>query len=108
MRPIHPGPRPPDLGWSCRLYRGGLSRKLCRARFRRRLTSALASVRLQLESGPTDTQHSRPLMCGIAGVVDLRGTGPVSRHVVRAMAQAILHRGPDEDGFFERPGLALA
>jgi asparagine synthase (glutamine-hydrolysing) len=47
-------------------------------------------------------------MCGIAGVVDLRARSAVPRHVVRAMAQAILHRGPDEDGFLERPGLALA
>ena len=47
-------------------------------------------------------------MCGIAGVIDLQGSRPVSRHVVHAMAQAILHRGPDEDGFFERPGFSLA
>src|SRR6266446_873647 len=48
-------------------------------------------------------------MCGIAGIVDLRGTGSVSaRHVVEAMSQALVHRGPDDDGFFERPGLALA
>jgi asparagine synthase (glutamine-hydrolysing) len=47
-------------------------------------------------------------MCGIAGVVDLRGSRPLPRHVVEAMAQAIVHRGPDEDGFLEQPGLALA
>jgi asparagine synthase (glutamine-hydrolysing) len=47
-------------------------------------------------------------MCGIAGVVDLGGKGPIPRHGLRAMAQAIVHRGPDEDGFLERPGLALA
>ena len=28
--------------------------------------------------------------------------------VVPAMAQAIVHRGPDEDGFLERPGFHLA
>src|SRR5262249_56598078 len=28
--------------------------------------------------------------------------------VIRSMAQAIYHRGPDEDGFLEQPGLALA
>jgi asparagine synthase (glutamine-hydrolysing) len=47
-------------------------------------------------------------MCGIAGVIDLQGSRPVPRHVLQAMAQAMLHRGPDEDGFFERPGLSLA
>src|SRR4051794_23273607 len=48
-------------------------------------------------------------MCGIAGIVDLSGRRrPVAPDVIRAMAAAIVHRGPDEDGFFERPGLALA
>ncbi len=27
---------------------------------------------------------------------------------MRRMARALMHRGPDEEGFFERPGLALA
>src|SRR5437868_4636148 len=47
-------------------------------------------------------------MCGIAGVVDLVQRRPVPPDVIRAMAEAIVHRGPDEDGFLEQPGLALA
>jgi asparagine synthase (glutamine-hydrolysing) len=47
-------------------------------------------------------------MCGIAGVVDLVGHRQVPPGVIRAMAEAIVHRGPDEDGFLERPGLAFA
>jgi asparagine synthase (glutamine-hydrolysing) len=47
-------------------------------------------------------------MCGIAGIVDLVEQRPVPDAVVRRMAQAILHRGPDEEGYFHRPGLALA
>src|SRR5213595_4126144 len=47
-------------------------------------------------------------MCGIAGIMDLSGRRPVPVGAVQAMAQAIFHRGPDEDGFLERPGLALA
>jgi asparagine synthase (glutamine-hydrolysing) len=47
-------------------------------------------------------------MCGISGAINLRGTGPAPRQIVRAMAQAILHRGPDDDGFLDRPGLSLA
>ncbi len=47
-------------------------------------------------------------MCGIAGIVDLQGQRPVPRKALESMAQAIVHRGPDEDGFFERPGLGLA
>lgn len=47
-------------------------------------------------------------MCGIAGVVDLVGQRPVPDEVIRRMSQALYHRGPDEEGFFIRPGLALA
>jgi asparagine synthase (glutamine-hydrolysing) len=47
-------------------------------------------------------------MCGIAGMFDLGGRRTAPRGVVAAMAQAIYHRGPDEDGFLERPGLHLA
>ena len=38
-------------------------------------------------------------MCGIAGVVDLRGR-PVSAVTVSAMAAALKHRGPDGDGVY--------
>ena len=47
-------------------------------------------------------------MCGIAGMLDLSGRKPVPAQVVRHMAAAIVHRGPDEDGFLDRPGVALA
>src|SRR5437762_2751409 len=47
-------------------------------------------------------------MCGIAGVVDLTNQRAVPPDVVRAMAQAIIHRGPDEDGYLDIPGMSLA
>jgi asparagine synthase (glutamine-hydrolysing) len=47
-------------------------------------------------------------MCGIAGVLDLAGLRMVPEGIVQRMAQAIVHRGPDEDGFLQRPGVALA
>jgi asparagine synthase (glutamine-hydrolysing) len=47
-------------------------------------------------------------MCGIAGIVNLRGAAPVDPDISRRMAQAILHRGPDEDGFLDQPNLSLA
>jgi asparagine synthase (glutamine-hydrolysing) len=47
-------------------------------------------------------------MCGIAGIIDLTQQRPVPEELVRAMARAIIHRGPDEEGFHFRPGLALA
>src|ERR1700722_8559096 len=48
-------------------------------------------------------------MCGIAGIIDLSGQRrPVPSGAIQAMASAIVHRGPDEDGFLELPGLAFA
>jgi len=47
-------------------------------------------------------------MCGIAGIMDLTGRRNAPENAIRAMAQALFHRGPDEDGFFKRPGLDLA
>jgi asparagine synthase (glutamine-hydrolysing) len=47
-------------------------------------------------------------MCGIAGMIDLAGQRPVPEGSIQRMARALLHRGPDEEGFLVRPGLALA
>ncbi|MBY0228402.1 MAG: asparagine synthase (glutamine-hydrolyzing) [Gemmataceae bacterium] len=48
-------------------------------------------------------------MCGIAGMIDLSGERQrVPGDRLRAMAEAIVHRGPDEDGFLELPGLGFA
>src|SRR5882757_7102094 len=47
-------------------------------------------------------------MCGIAGMLDLDGQRRVPDGAIRRMAQALFHRGPDEEGYHERPGLALA
>ena len=45
-------------------------------------------------------------MCGIAGVLDL-GAGPASLEAVGSMAATLVHRGPDEDGFYRDDGVAL-
>src|SRR5215468_902738 len=47
-------------------------------------------------------------MCGIAGVVDLAGRQLVPPGTLLAMAEVLRHRGPDDDGFLERPGIGLA
>jgi asparagine synthase (glutamine-hydrolysing) len=47
-------------------------------------------------------------MCGIAGMVDLQGRQRVPAETLQAMAEALVHRGPDEDGFLQQPGLGLA
>src|SRR4051794_16678078 len=46
-------------------------------------------------------------MCGIAGIIDLRGNRPVPDGMVKRMTDALIHRGPDEEGFFNRPGVGL-
>jgi asparagine synthase (glutamine-hydrolysing) len=46
-------------------------------------------------------------MCGIAGIADLSGHRAIAEGAIQRMTQAIFHRGPDEEGYFQRPGLAL-
>jgi asparagine synthase (glutamine-hydrolysing) len=45
-------------------------------------------------------------MCGIAGIVDTAG-GRVEARTVRRMCDAIVHRGPDEEGLFAKDGVGL-
>src|SRR5947208_1228975 len=46
-------------------------------------------------------------MCGIAGIVDPSLDSNVLRPSVQAMADAMVHRGPDEEGFLIKPGVGL-
>lgn len=46
-------------------------------------------------------------MCGIAGYINLDGR-PASAAVARTMANALRHRGPDDEGTFTRGAVALA
>jgi len=39
-------------------------------------------------------------MCGICGLIDLRGAGRATPERARMMCARIIHRGPDGDGFF--------
>lgn len=47
-------------------------------------------------------------MCGIAGIIDLRQERPVNPGALARMARSLLHRGPDEEGYFLRPGIGMA
>lgn len=47
-------------------------------------------------------------MCGIAGGLQLRGEAPIDDVALRAMAGAMINRGPDEEGFHREPGLGFA
>ena len=46
-------------------------------------------------------------MCGICGIVD-GSSRAVDGAALRRLSAAIIHRGPDGDGFFEQPGVGLA
>lgn len=46
-------------------------------------------------------------MCGIAGLVDLRGQAPIDPTRLRQMTDAMAHRGPDGEGQWHAPGVAL-
>ena len=45
-------------------------------------------------------------MCGVAGFVHLEHR-PVDSAALRRMTRALVHRGPDGEGYFEAPGIAL-
>jgi asparagine synthase (glutamine-hydrolysing) len=46
-------------------------------------------------------------MCGIAGIFHLQTAKPVDAGRVRAMADALAHRGPDASGVWTAPGVGL-
>lgn len=46
-------------------------------------------------------------MCGIAGIVDLRGLREIDRRALQRMTDALAHRGPDGEGFFTAPGVGF-
>ncbi len=46
-------------------------------------------------------------MCGIVGMLDVQGRRAPDMGKLRAMMHAIAHRGPDGDGVFQAPGIAL-
>jgi len=46
-------------------------------------------------------------MCGIAGYFDTRGTAPIAERELRAMTDALAHRGPDGHDMFRAPGVGL-
>src|SRR5258706_15550314 len=46
-------------------------------------------------------------MCGISGWLDTAGERSAPAALVKAMTDAIRHRGPDGEGFYFRPGVGL-
>ena len=46
-------------------------------------------------------------MCGIAGMVQTHPYGGVDSAAVHRMCEAIVHRGPDDEGIFVKAGVGL-
>src|ERR1700745_3053623 len=46
-------------------------------------------------------------MCGIAGLVQPRPDGALNPAVIHQMCEAIVHRGPDDEGIFVKAGVGL-
>lgn len=46
-------------------------------------------------------------MCGIVGIFDLNGPGPIDRDLLHKMNETQFHRGPDEGGIHVEPGVGL-
>src|ERR1700730_6968797 len=46
-------------------------------------------------------------MCGIAGVLYADSLQPTLRAILKEMGDAIAHRGPDAEGFWQDPGVGL-
>jgi asparagine synthase (glutamine-hydrolysing) len=46
-------------------------------------------------------------MCGIAGIVDERAAVRIDEATIHRMCQAIVHRGPDDEGIFVKSGTGL-
>lgn len=47
-------------------------------------------------------------MCGIAGVLNYKKNIPVSLEILKAMNNKLVHRGPDDEGFYIKDNLGLA
>ncbi|NJO98580.1 MAG: asparagine synthase (glutamine-hydrolyzing) [Pleurocapsa sp. CRU_1_2] len=46
-------------------------------------------------------------MCGIVGIVDIRGENRIDEDILSAMALAIAHRGPEKIAFFRHPNVGF-
>ncbi len=46
-------------------------------------------------------------MCGIAGMVQTHPDGAVDSATIHRMCEAIVHRGPDDEGIFVKAGVGL-
>jgi asparagine synthase (glutamine-hydrolysing) len=50
---------------------------------------------------------SNVAMCGIVGIINHDRNEPADEQIARAMAAALIHRGPDDEGFYFKDNVAL-
>ena len=46
-------------------------------------------------------------MCGICGIASLEGVEPIPSSLLSAMCETLVHRGPDDQGFYTKKNVAL-
>ena len=63
---------------------------------------------IEIEIEIDAARRGRPLMCGVAGILDLDGGPPPSFEELGRMIGAIRHRGPDELGAYRDAHVGLA
>ena len=74
--------------------------------YRSELGSRAVGPNRAVSSPPPDRRTQA--MCGIAGKLGPSAHAPVDRGLIRAMGDAVAHRGPDADGFYVGEGIGLA
>jgi asparagine synthase (glutamine-hydrolysing) len=47
-------------------------------------------------------------MCGIAGIFNYKDNRPVSFQIIKKMSDEMVHRGPDDEGFYVKDNIGLA
>ena len=47
-------------------------------------------------------------MCGICGILNLQREAPADRHLLEAMNRLLIHRGPDDEGYYVAGPVGLA
>jgi asparagine synthase (glutamine-hydrolysing) len=60
------------------------------------------------QGNPYQYPEKEKSMCGICGVVAARGGLHISKEILQAMNKTIVHRGPDEDGYYVNKTVGLA
>src|SRR5215470_7615602 len=105
----------PERAWCRNLYRpdfaavpddaGVTGERCCTISYSERSGASIVSCGFQCQSGRNIEDIDR--MCGIAGVVSADRTERIEEALVRQMCDAIVHRGPDDEGLLTQRNVGL-